>query len=113
MAGPIVDVDELVALAEVLSVTPDVLLSPPDAAVNAPAAGHAALREIRNLADRAEQLLTDSGSAAGCEALSGYVDRALRRVQIEVEELLAEARKKAESGGGTSRVPRPPRNYAA
>jgi hypothetical protein len=44
-----VDVDELVALAEVLEVTPDVLLSPPEAVKQLPAAVPAALREARNL----------------------------------------------------------------
>jgi hypothetical protein len=50
----------------------------------------AALREARNLAARIEQLLAASGDPAAREALSGYVNRALRRVQIEVEELLEE-----------------------
>ena len=44
----------------------------------------------------------------------GGVDRALRRVQIEIEELLAEAREKAQpSREAVAPVIRPPRNYAA
>ena len=44
-----ITVDDLVALAEVLGVTPDVLLSPPEAVRAGPAAVPAALREVRNL----------------------------------------------------------------
>lgn len=91
-----VDVDELVALAAVLRVTPDHLLLPPEAAADAQAEAPAALRAVGNLGTRIEQLLAASGDRTDCEALSGYVDRALRRVQIEVEELLAEGRQ----GGG-------------
>jgi hypothetical protein len=64
---------------------------PPETAADALAGVPAALREVRNLAARIEQLLAASGDPAASEALRGYVDRALRRVQIEVEELLAEA----------------------
>jgi transcriptional regulator with XRE-family HTH domain len=85
-----VDVDELVALAEVLDVTPDVLLSPPEAVRAGPAAVPAALREARNLVTRIESLLKASGDPQAREFADGAVDRALRRVQIEVEELLAE-----------------------
>jgi hypothetical protein len=81
--------------------------------VPAPAGDHSAQREIRNLAVRLGQLLEASGATAEQEALSGYVDRALRRVQIELEELLAETRRRADSDTATLRVPRPPRNYAA
>ncbi len=80
------DVDDLTALAEVLEVSPaDLLL--PDAA--APARDHPAVREAGNLTTRIEQLVEAADSSTS-QALSGYVDRALRRVQLEVEELLAE-----------------------
>ena len=48
------------------------------------------IRAAQDLAMRIGQLLAADDPAEG-EALSRYVDRALRRVQIEVEELLAEA----------------------
>ena len=83
-----VDVDELVALAEVLRVTPDVLLSPPEAVRAGPAEVPAALREARNLVSRIEDLLEAAGDPTAREFASGGVDRALRRVRIEVEELL-------------------------
>jgi hypothetical protein len=64
--------------------------TPPEATADALAEVPAALREARNLTARIEQLLAASGDPETAEALSGYVDRALRRVQIEVEELLEE-----------------------
>jgi len=82
-----VDVDELVALAEVLDVTPDVMLSAPGAVKAAPVA--AAVREARNLVGRIEDLLDVSGDPQAREFASGSVDRALRRVQIEIEELMS------------------------
>ncbi len=81
-----VDVDELVALAEVLGVTPDVLLSPPEAVRAGPGAVPAALREARNLVSRVEELLEAAGDPHAREFASGGVDRALSRVQIELEE---------------------------
>jgi transcriptional regulator with XRE-family HTH domain len=90
-----VDVDELVALAGVLGVTPDVLLSPPEAVRQGPAPVPAALREARNLASRIEDLLEAAGDPAAREFAAGGVDRALRRVQIEVEELLEQQRRGA------------------
>lgn len=42
---------------------------------------------------RIEQLVAAADNPDTTEALSGYVDRARRRVQIEIEELLAEMRK--------------------
>jgi transcriptional regulator with XRE-family HTH domain len=86
-----VDVDELVALAEVLGVTPAELLAPRDAKAT-PGADHPAIRATRDLAARIGQLLDTSADQAGREAQRGYVDRALRRLAIEVEELLAETR---------------------
>ena len=84
------DVDELVALAEVLGVTPGELLAPPG--TGKPASDHAAVRAAQDLVTRIGQLLETDGDPGTAEALSGYVDRALRRVAIEVEELLAETR---------------------
>lgn len=85
-----VDVDELVALAEVLEVTPDVLLSAPEAVKAAPAPVPAAVREARSLVGRIESLIGASGDPQAREFASGAVDRALRRVRIELEELLEE-----------------------
>ncbi len=66
---------------------------PPEATAEATAEAPPALREARNLAVRIEQLLAADDSEAWRLA-SGYADRALRRVQIELEELLAQGREK-------------------
>ena len=70
----------------------DVLI-PAEPAPEATAGGEvpAALRETRNLAARIEQLLAARDPEAR-KLASGYADRALRRVQIEVEELLEQAK---------------------
>lgn len=86
-----VDVDELVALAQVLDVTPGELLAPPG--TETPGKDHAAIRAAQDLVTRIGQLLSADDNPDTAEALSGYVDRARRRVQIEIEELLAEIRK--------------------
>jgi transcriptional regulator with XRE-family HTH domain len=88
-----VDVDELVALAEVLKVTPDILLAPPEASAAATAEVPDPLRHARILATNIEDLLAASGDPADREPLAERLDRAFRRVQIDVEELLAETRK--------------------
>jgi transcriptional regulator with XRE-family HTH domain len=88
-----VSVDDLVALAEVLGVTPDVLLSAPEAVRRHRLEVPAAVREARNLTAQIESLTAASGDPAASGLASGYVDRALRRVQIEVEELLADTRR--------------------
>jgi hypothetical protein len=67
----------------------------PEATADALAEVPAALREARNLTARIEQLLAASGDPAESEALTGYIARALRRVQIEVEELIEEAGRRA------------------
>lgn len=93
-----VDVDELVALAEVLGVTPDVLLSPPETVRAARAPVPAVLREARNLVSCVEDLLGVSGDPEASGLAAGYVDRALRRVrvvQIELEELLEQVKASA------------------
>jgi len=86
-------VDELAALAAVLGVTPDALLAPPDEAAGDPLPEHAAAAAARQLAARIGDLLEAGGDPAAREFASGGVDRALRRVQIEVEELLDQARR--------------------
>lgn len=68
--------------------TPAELLAPPGAAK--PATDNAAVRAVANLATRIEQLIASGADPEGRESLSGYVDRALRRVHIEIEELLEE-----------------------
>jgi transcriptional regulator with XRE-family HTH domain len=85
-----VDVDELAALAEVLGVTPDELLAPPG--TSKPAIDHAAVRAAQDLTARIGQLLEADGDPATVRALCGYVDRAVRRAALEVEELLTERR---------------------
>jgi transcriptional regulator with XRE-family HTH domain len=83
-----VDVDDLVALATVLGVTPADLLLPPDA-VSDPAAGdHPALRETRNLAARIQSVLTEAGDAGPGEHAGRSLKRALKLVHLEVDELL-------------------------
>ena len=89
-AGRRVDVDEAAALAAVLGITPDVLLAPPEEAARDPLPEHAAASAARQLTARIEDLLEAAGDPAAREFASGGVDRALRRVQIELEELLAE-----------------------
>lgn len=81
-----VDVDELTALSEVLGVTPDVLLAPPGEVDDGPEPP--VLRDIGELAARIAALLEAAPDDAA--ALRGRVDRALRLVAIQVEELLAE-----------------------
>jgi transcriptional regulator with XRE-family HTH domain len=85
-----VDVDGAAALAEILGVTPDVLLSAPEAVKAPPAPVPAAVRETRNLTARVEQMLAVSGDPEAAQALSRHLGRALRRVQIEIEELIEE-----------------------
>lgn len=86
-----VDVDELVALSAVLGTDPAALLAPPGAADDDP--DPPVLREIGELAARITSLLAAAPDDA--PALGARVDRALRRVHISVEELLAE------TGGAT------------
>lgn len=84
-----VDVDEASAMAEVLGVTVAELLADPGAV---PAPDHAALRAGAELADRIGQLLAADGDGA---LSARRVGRALQRVQIEVEELLEQAKASA------------------
>jgi len=83
-----VDVDEAAALAAVLGVTPDVLLAPPGEAAGDPLPEHAAASAARQLAARIEDLLEAAGDPQAREFASRRVGLGLRRVQIEVEELL-------------------------
>ena len=62
-------------------------------------------REVGNLVTRIEQMLASSGDRETAGMLSGYVDRALRRVQIEVEELLAGVRAQGAGPRGYSDEP--------
>jgi hypothetical protein len=82
--GRRVDADDLVAFAAVLGTTPAGLLAPPGAAV---AEDHPAVLAARSLADRLAALITAGDPEAAARA-RGQVDRAMRRVQLEVEELL-------------------------
>ena len=85
-----VDADDLAALGDALGVSPGDLLLPPGDLDDVLAEDHPAVREARNLTKRIEELLQAPPDPDAARALSGYVDRALRRVSIEVEELLAE-----------------------
>jgi hypothetical protein len=77
------DVDELAALAQVLDVTPASLLAAPG---GAPCyQDHPAMAAARQLATRLEEFL----AAVGDPAASAALDRAMRRMQIETEEVLA------------------------
>ena len=82
-----VDADDLVAFAEALGVTAADLLEPPPA--SGPIDGHPALLAARSLASRVADLLAAAGDPQATARAGGQADRALRRVQIELEELLA------------------------
>jgi len=83
------DVDEMTVLAGVLGVTPaDLLAEPGASAVQHP--DHPAIQAAMTLAGHIKQLLGSAGDPEEAETLSGYVNRALRRLQVEAEELLAE-----------------------
>jgi hypothetical protein len=103
-AGRRTDVDELLAFADVLGTTPTALLAPPGTAV--PDRDHPAVRAVVSLAGHIGQLLATPGDPADREDGAGYVDRALRRVQVEVEELLAEAATTATPGVSPNMHPR-------
>jgi len=84
--GRRVDADDLVALAAVLGATPAGLLAPPgETSVTAPE--HAALTAVSSLAVRLTALVTAPADQRAAAAAA----RALRRVQLEMEELLDSA----------------------
>ena len=80
-----VDADDLVALGQVLDVTPAALLAP-GAAREVP--GHASLSAAQDLAARIEGLLTAPDDPVARKQLARSVKRALSRVRLEVDELL-------------------------
>jgi len=90
-----VDADDLIALAAVFGVTPAELLAPPGEAAADPPPEHAAAAAARQLAVRIGELLEAAADPGAREFASGGVDRALRRTQIEVEDLLADVRREA------------------
>jgi len=92
-AGRRVDVDELAALAAVLGVTPDVLLAPLGERAGDPLPDHAAIDAARQLAARIGDLLAARGDPEAARDGSEALGRALRRVQLEAEELLADVRR--------------------
>ena len=77
-----------------LGVTPDVLLAPPGEPAD-PVPDHAAAAAARQLGERIGNLLEAAGDSAGREFAIRSVGRALQRVEIEVEELLEQARASA------------------
>ena len=79
-----IDADDLVAFARVLGVAPARLLAPPEMAA---AEDHPAVRAARDLADRLAAIVTADTREAAARARI-QADRALRRVQLEAEELL-------------------------
>jgi transcriptional regulator with XRE-family HTH domain len=79
-----VDADDLAAFAEVLGVTPARLLAPLEAAA---AQDHPAVRAAFALADSLAALVAADGPEAALYARS-KTDRAMRRMQLEAEELL-------------------------
>lgn len=84
-----IDADDLVAFAGVFGVTVADLLGPQPAAL----AGHPAIVAVRALADRIVELIAAADDPQAAARACSRADRALRRVQIEAEELLA-------AGGG-------------
>ena len=83
------DVDDLLAFAAVLGVTPDVLLAPP----GDPPADHAALAAARQLAGWIGDLLAARGDPEAARDASEALGRSLRRIELEAEELLADVRR--------------------
>jgi hypothetical protein len=81
------DVDEALALAAVFSVPLIVLLSPPQAGTGEGAGARASL-EAQNLLAAIERLLAAPGGP-GRDECGRAADRSVRRLQIELEELLA------------------------
>lgn len=79
-----IDSDDLVAFASVFGVTPARLLAPPETAA---AQDHPAVRAARALAECLTALVA-AGSPDAASRARGKADRALRRVQLEAEELL-------------------------
>jgi transcriptional regulator with XRE-family HTH domain len=79
-----VDVDDLTAFAEVFGVSVAALLARPGTAA---AQDHPAVRAARALTDRVADLVT----AADNPQAAQRADRALRRVALEIEELLEHA----------------------
>lgn len=89
-----VDADDLVALAQVLGVSPADLLSPPsDEEIGAEP--HPAQRETGNLASRLGEVL----AAPGDPVAAARLKRALQRVRIEVAEVLEESAARAGKAG--------------
>lgn len=84
--GRRMDVDDLLTLAAVFGVTPDVLLADPEASAAAMAEVPPALRDVRDLAASVGQLLAAPGDGLAARQVS----RALSRVQLAIEELLEE-----------------------
>jgi transcriptional regulator with XRE-family HTH domain len=82
-----VDADDLVAFAAVLGVTPADLLAAPGST----APDHPVLRAARSLAALAEDLAAAAGDPQATAQIAGNLNRAVRRVQLEAEELIASA----------------------
>jgi hypothetical protein len=84
-----VDADDLAAFAAVLGVAPADLLRAPGAAPAVPAPNHPAVRASRELTARIEELIEASGDPQALAYADRRVDRAVQRVQLEVEELVS------------------------
>lgn len=83
-----IDADDLAAFARVFGVPPAQLLARPEAAE---AADHPVSQAARTLATLTEALVSASGDPHAVEQMAGQIDRAIRRVQLETEELIATA----------------------
>lgn len=83
--GRRVDSDALVAFARVFDVAPADLLAPEAASL----AGHPVICAARAVAAQAEVLVRVADDSQAVGPASGYADRAIRRLQIEIEDLLA------------------------
>ena len=80
-----IDADNLVAFATVFGVAPEELLAGPGRV----SADHPAIVAARSLASRVADLVAAAGDPQATERAGGQAGRALRRVQIEIEELIA------------------------
>jgi transcriptional regulator with XRE-family HTH domain len=78
---------ELAAFATVFGVAPEELLAGPGGVP----ADHPAILAARSLASRVADLVAVAGDPQATERAGGQADRAMRRVQIEIEELIAAA----------------------
>ena len=80
-----VDADDLVAFGRAFDVDPAMLLEHPSTLA---LADHPAIRAARLVVTQVEALVRVAGNPEAIAPASGYVDRAIRRLQLELEEVV-------------------------